>query len=45
MKKIVVTLVAVGLALAGALMVLPVLEGETTQTQIFHRVGTAAGGG
>jgi len=45
MKKVMFTIVAVALAVAGALMVLPVLEGETTQTQIFHRVGTAAGGG
>ncbi len=45
MKKVVYTIAAIALAVAGALMVLPVLEGETTQTQIFHRVGTAAGGG
>lgn len=45
MKKVMFTIVAVALAVAGALMALPVLEGETTQTQIFQRVGFAGGGG
>ncbi len=45
MKKMAYTIIAVALAVAGALMVLPVLEGETTQTQIFQRVGFAGGGG
>ena len=44
-KKLVLTVVAVAMAVAGALMILPVIEGETTQTQIFQRVGFAGGGG
>lgn len=44
-KKLVFTIVAVAMAVAGALMILPVIEGETTQTQIFQRVGFAGGGG
>ncbi len=43
--KVVLTIVAVAMAVAGALMVLPIIEGETTQTQIFQRVGFAGGGG
>lgn len=41
----VLTIVAVAMAVAGALMILPIIEGETTQTQIFQRVGFAGGGG
>ncbi len=44
-KKLVFTIVAVAMAVAGALMILPVIEGETIQTQIFQRVGFAGGGG
>ena len=44
MKKIIFALVAVVMVVVSALFVLPILEGESTQTHVFSRGADACGG-
>jgi len=44
MKKIILSLVGVIVLVVSALFVLPILEGETTQTHVFSRGADACGG-
>ena len=44
MKKMILTAAAIVLVIASALFMIPVMESESTQSEVFSRVGIAGDG-